>query len=331
MRAAVFQRPGDVRLEDVPVRALEPGEVLVKMSCAAICGSDLHRIFGGYPPTTFPSRPGAPGHEGVGEVVESRSEHLAPGQRVLTVPDPLAAAAFAELQPLPDRFALPVPEHVEPTAMVLAQQLGTVLFALEKFWPVGKPVVAPGSAVVIGTGPAGLHFVRVLRDRGFETIIALDALEHRCASASRFGADHALVVADEDSAVEAVLELTGGRGGQLVVESAGTNAARRVAFRSVAKGGVVGLFGLPEGTSTLSLPYNELFERQPSIHVSDGAQHEPGLASFRRAIKSLAEPDRSVADLVSHVFPFEELRPALTLAHERRDEVRKVVVSFEAS
>lgn len=329
MKAVVVEGLGAVRLEEVGLRALEPGEVLVKMSCAAICGSDLHRIFGGYPPSAFPSQPGAPGHEGVGEVVESRAEHLSPGQRVLTVPDRRYAAAFAELQVLPEKFALPAPDYVEPTAMVLAQQLGTVLFALGKFWPDGKPVSARATAVVVGTGPAGLHFIRVLRERGFETIIAVDALEHRCASARRFGADHAIVAGDEDGVVEEVLELTRGGGGQLVVESAGRNAARRVALRCVAKGGVIGLFGLPEGEAILSLPYDQLFERQPSIYVSDGAQHEPGLASFRRAIEELGEQGRAVADLVSHVFPFDEFPTALGLAHDRRDEVRKVVVSFD--
>lgn len=330
MKAAVVQGPGQVKLEEVACRSLQPGEVLVRMSCAAICGSDLHGVFGGYPPMPFPNRPGAPGHEGVGEVVESRSEQLAPGQRVLTVPDRPHAGAFAELQVLPERYALPVPSSIDPTVMVLAQQLGTVLFALEKFWPATKGTPpADAVAAVIGTGPAGLHFIRLLRERGFETIVAVDALEHRCASARRFGADYVVLADDQDRVLDEIKELTAGRGAELVVEAAGRNAARQTALGGVAKGGVVGLFGLPEGRSTLSVPYYEMFERQPSLVVSDGAQHEPGLRSFRRGIEDIAAHQSQVAELVSHVFPFDEFTAALALAHERRDEVRKVVVTFD--
>jgi L-iditol 2-dehydrogenase len=314
---------GDVGVDDVPTPSVGPGEVLVRMRCAAICGSDLHGIYLGYPPLLVPGRPGAPGHEGVGEVIESRSEQRAVGDVVLTVPDRVHAGAFAELQALPARYALPVPGEIEATTMVLAQQFGTVLFALDKFWP-----GAPGrDAVVIGAGPAGLHFVRLLKQRGFETVIAADVLEHRRRSAEAIGAD-VTIDAASDSVSDAVMTATGGRGADLVVEAAGRNVARQTAFACVRKGGVVGLFGLPEGYEPLTLAFHEVFERQPIVRVSDGAQHEPQLRSFRRAITELVEHPADLAGLSTHVLPFADFDVALATAQQRADGVTKVAVVF---
>ena len=84
MKAARWVGLGRVECEDVPVPPAADGEVLVRTVYASICGSDLHEVFFETPPPSMPA--GHPGHESVGEVVESRCPGLAAGVCVLTVP-----------------------------------------------------------------------------------------------------------------------------------------------------------------------------------------------------------------------------------------------------
>lgn len=316
----VVHGPGNVSVESVPVPELADGEVLVEMMVSAICGSDLHTVLDGVPAPARPGWPGAPGHEGVGVVVESRSPGVAAGQRVLTVPDRAAAGAFAQFQALPARFALPVPDHVPPEIMVCAQQYGTVLYALRRFWP-----HRGGSlAVVVGLGPAGLQFVRRLKGTGFTRVIGSDPVGLRRQKASELGCDVTVDPTVDDLGVVVASE-SSGRGAPLVVEATGRNTGRLAALRSVAERGTVGFFGLPEGRSELQLPYAELFERKPTIMISDGTQHEPQLRSFREAIDEIASDPSPTSRLVTHHYPLASFVEAIRTAASRQD-VGKVIL-----
>ena len=78
--------PGRIEMGDFPVPGITDGQVLVQMQYASVCGSDVHAVFDGFHNPDSVGRPGYPGHEGVGVVVESRSELFPPGTPVLTVP-----------------------------------------------------------------------------------------------------------------------------------------------------------------------------------------------------------------------------------------------------
>ncbi len=108
MRAALVRAPGAIECVETPEPELKPGQVLVKMVCASLCGSDLHHVFMPLKDDSFPCPHGFPGHEGVGEVIESRAEGFAPGQAVLTVPDIGHAGCFADYQVLAANFLLPL-------------------------------------------------------------------------------------------------------------------------------------------------------------------------------------------------------------------------------
>ncbi len=73
MRAALLRAPGTLECVEAPTPEPGPGQVLVRTVCASLCGSDLHHVFMPLLDQPFPSHRGFPGHEGVGEVVESRA------------------------------------------------------------------------------------------------------------------------------------------------------------------------------------------------------------------------------------------------------------------
>ncbi len=84
MKALVVERPGAARLEDVPTPAPGPGEVLVRVGAAGICGSDVE-LLDGRRPEPYVRYPIVPGHEWAGVVEEAGAEvgELSPGDVVV--------------------------------------------------------------------------------------------------------------------------------------------------------------------------------------------------------------------------------------------------------
>ena len=328
MRAALLRAPG--LIECVETRAPEPapGQVLIKTLCASLCGSDLHHVFLPLGDDRFPCPHGYPGHEGVGEVVESRAEGFAPGQAVLTVPDIGHAGCFADYQVLGPAFLLPLESVLAARGaheqLVLAQPLGTVIFALKRF----MPAEVPETAVVLGQGSIGLFFTWMLRHRGVARVIATEPLAHRRALSKRFGAEVALDPTAE-SVVDAVRDLTGGRGAALVIEAAGQDQTRRQAVEMVGLDGRLGLFGLPVGEDMAVFPFNLFFRKRVTMLSHYGAQHEPEHTSFREALDLVTGGRIDVAPLISHRLPLDAIDKTFEIARGRLENVVKAVVTFD--
>lgn len=323
MRAVRVVAPDQLTVEDVPLPILGQSSVLVRTTLASICGSDLHTVSGDSRGDTFPCPPGYPGHEAVGEVLESSSASFSPGDSVLVVPEPDGSAAFAEFQVVGEDFVIGLPGGSDLQAMLMAQQLGTVIFALKRMWP-GPP---GGVAAVLGAGSGGLHFTQLLKRRGFGSVIVADLSERRLRAAKELGADHT-VLASEASILDAVMDLTGGEGADLVIEAAGHDETRAQAMRTVRVGGRIGLFGLPERAGDALYPYDVLFRRQPTIEIASGAQTEVGLSSFREALHDIETGRVVAADLVTHTYDIESIAEAVETARDRRDGALKVCLSF---
>jgi L-iditol 2-dehydrogenase len=325
MRAAVFRAPHRIECATVPVPSPANGELLLETVVATICGSDLHAFRNGTGVTHFPAAAGYPGHEAVGRVVESTAPEFAVGTLALLVPDGSCNRAFADYQVVSTQFAIPLPHDVDPTTVVIAQQLGTVIFSLKRLCALGAPV----TATVIGAGPAGLMFIECLRDAGCQRIIASDLSAFRLDEARHRGAVVTVDAACE-SVVDATRDATNGAGAELVVEAAGHDRSRADAIGCVAINGTVGFFGLPEHSGDAPLPLELMFARRPTIHVTNTAQHEAYLASFRAAIDEVVH--RGIAHgLVSHTMPLDEIGQAFRLAAEPPPGVLKVGITWQAA
>ena len=209
MKAARWVGLGRVECEDVPVPPAADGEVLVRTVYASICGSDLHEVFFETPPPSMPA--GHPGHESVGEVVESRCPGFAPGDCVLTVPHAVDGRCLSEFQALPGSACVRLPATAELSHLLMAQQLGTVVYALRR-----HPLDLVGrDAAVIGQGSAGAFFTFLLKRAGVARVLVSDFSPARLAYGRQLGADLAVDAGSTDFRA-AVLEETGGRGADLV-------------------------------------------------------------------------------------------------------------------
>jgi threonine dehydrogenase-like Zn-dependent dehydrogenase len=300
------------------------GEVLVRTEIATICGSDVHVAAA----ATGSHDPGFPGHEAVGTVLETRADGFEVGDRVLCTPPAATARCFAELQAVAPDAMVKLPPGRPVDELVIAQQLGTAIFAMKRFWPTGMP--SGGTAAVLGAGPAGLAFLALLRRAGFAHVLVSDIAPTRLASAALRGAD---TVADASSVnpVEIAMNLTDGRGVDLVIECAGRDTTRAQAMTMVRDEGRIGLFGLEEhGSADSTYPFAELFRRRPTIDMTWGAQFEPGLVSFQDAVALIVSGQMTATGMVSHLVPLSQIDVAFQLAADPTAGALKVALDPQA-
>ena len=324
MRAGRFVAVGRMEFEEVPPPKPQQGDLLVRTVLASICGSDLHVVYEGVLRTPFPQIPGYPGHEGVGEVLESRHPDFAPGDAVLCCPTPPACMTFAELQAIPGRYCVKLPKSDLPLShLLMAQQFGTTIFALRQ-----NPVDVVGkTAMVMGQGSAGMFFAYLLKRAGAAKVIVSDLSEARLAMGRRLGADVALK-ADRDNVRESVLEHTGGQGADFLVEAVGAHPSLLQSVELVRQDASMLMFGLPDTAAAVPYNFHDFFRKRLTMHSTFGAQEEPGLVSFKQALELIVRRQIDVAPLVSHVFPIEQIQEAMDTAHRRSDNALKVSVKF---
>jgi L-iditol 2-dehydrogenase len=321
MKAARWVDLGRVACEDVPVPPVADGQVLVRTAYASICGSDLHSVFLEAP--AQPQEPGHPGHESVGEVVESRCPGFAPGDRVLTVPHAVDGRCLAEYQAIPGAFCIRLPETAPLSHLLMAQQLGTVVYALRThpFDLVGE------DAAVIGQGSAGAFFTFLLKRAGAARVLVSDKSPARLAYSAKLGADLTVDANDVDF-TRAVHEATRGRGAGLVVEAVGSRETFPQSLDLAARGATLVWFGLPEGHGHYPFSFNDFFRKGLTAFSNFGAQGEPGLHSFRYAVRLITDGAIDVSPLLSHMLPIEKVDEAFRIAHDRTDNALKVSIDF---
>src|ERR1700690_361723 len=270
MTAAVLYGSEDLRIEMIDVPHLAADEVLLRVRLALTDGTDLKVWKRGYhakmiqPPAVF-------GHEVVGDIAAVgkrvdarwrvgmgvvaansapclRCYHCRRGQENLCEDLLFNNGAYAEYMRIPGRIAmenmLEVPHSVDDGSAALVEPLACVLRGIHEM-----EVRNGDTAVVIGCGPIGLKYVRMLSRRGLRVI----ALARRAAPlelARRLGASATINVTEVPDLVAAVKDLTEDRrGADSVVEAAGNPATWKQALAMVRRGGVVNFFsGLPAGT-----------------------------------------------------------------------------------
>jgi L-iditol 2-dehydrogenase len=281
MLAVVYHGSDDLRVEEVPIPQIGPDEILLKVSAASICGTDLRIWHGGhrkYPPGTLR----IPGHEVSGEVasVGDNIQDLKAGQRVFVAPNMGCGrcrqfisgnnnrcANYAALGvTLDGAFAefmrVPAVAVLQGNVMPLADSLGAEVAALiEPFACVlrGQRALAiqPGDVVlVMGAGPIGIMHMLLARLSGASKVLVSELQEARLLQAIRLGADRVVDLAKEDirAVVEAESEV---QGVDVVIVAAPSHQGQESALSLAAIGGRINFFGgLPKDRPTINFDSN---------------------------------------------------------------------------
>ena len=322
MPAAVATGLRELRCDEVPIPAMERGHALVKTMLGSICGSDLHIVYMGWNAHEFPLPHGYPGHEGVGEVVDPGDTSFEEGDLVLTAPNIWKSKVFAGYQMIEEQFLLKLPKDVPPAHLLMAQQLGTVVFGARKLPPLLGKTVA-----VLGQGSVGLFHDFMLRRLGAHRIIAVEPVEARREHGARMGVDHTIDVTG-NRATDAVLDLTSGEGADVVIEACGSVETLNQTLKMVKPLGTVAVFGLPPTMERIPFDWDTFFRKRLDIYTTFGAQDEPGLPAFQLATDFITKGEIDMAPFVTHQFPVERVQEAFDLAESREDGALKVSMTF---
>jgi threonine dehydrogenase-like Zn-dependent dehydrogenase len=321
MLAGEIHAPRQIRLIDAPEPKLdipadgEPGRIIFQPELGCLCGSDLLFFEADYP--EFPPVVGHSLHELVGTVVETSGRRFRSGDRVLCIPD--------DQRGLAQRFAVEETRAIlldtrKPLEQALmAQPLGTVLFALRKM-----PNVIDLDVVVVGQGPIGQLFCAALRNLGARNIIAVDPLASRLAVSPRMGAT-TVINAQEEDAPARVAEVTGVKLADLVIEVVGHRAhALNLCIDLCRLGGRILNFGLTEGRVE-GIRWLDLHKKNITIHNSIGPDFE---RDFPLAMRWIGEGRIDVAPIITHRFDLANIQEAFETFRERRDGALKVLITF---
>nr|WP_199156771.1 zinc-dependent alcohol dehydrogenase [Pedobacter sp. ASV2] len=383
MKAAVFHKPGDIRVDTVPdPQILDPRDIILKVTSTAICGSDLHILSGAVPQKD----PMVMGHEfmGIVEEVGSAITNLKVGDRVV-VPFPISCGkcffctheaspaceesnyknygpagnvadqkggalfGYTDLYggysggqaqyvrvPYADISPRVVPEHLsDEQALFLTDIFPTGWSAIDWAQLKGGETVA-----IFGSGPVGLMAQKAAWINGAARVIAIDPLDYRLEKA-RLANNVETLNPHQVDVVEAIREMTRGRGADVCVDAVGFEPERslidklkatihfekgsmkvlEMCFESVRRMGTVSIMGV-YGSPYDNFPMFRIFDK--GITIKQG--QAPVLNYIDKLIGLVSEGKVVLDDIITHSLPLEEAAHAYKIFDEKQDDCVKVVL-----
>ncbi|KDQ63098.1 hypothetical protein JAAARDRAFT_188713 [Jaapia argillacea MUCL 33604] len=345
MKALVYNGTQGFALEERPIPQISSAtDAIVRLAKTTICGTDLHILHGDIPS----AKPGLIlGHEGVGtvETVGSEVNTFKPGDRVIiscitscstcdycrrsmpshcTSGGPLLGhiidgthAEFVRI-PYADFSLHKTPVGVDDSSLVMVSD--TLPTALECGVIPGK--VQPGSSVaIIGAGPIGLSTVIISQLYEPSMIIVINRDKNRLQIAKKLGATH--IVEFGPDAARQVLDITGGRGADTVIEAAGVPATFELCQEIVAVGGTIANVGVHGSKADLHL--EKLWHKNIVI-----TSRLVDTVTCPKLIELLASGSLVVKPLATHTFKFGEIEQAYSsFASAAANKAIKMIIDFE--
>jgi L-iditol 2-dehydrogenase len=213
-----------------------------------------------------------------------------------------------------------LPDTISFEEAVMITTAGSSMFAIDT----AGGLVAGDTVVVIGPGPIGLTAVQILKALGASQVILTGTRASRLELGHSLGADR-IVDVKATPAVQAVMEATGGRGADVVLECSGAGEAVDQAIEMCKPGGRIALVGFFHGPVTANL--TRAVQRGLTLYTTRGE----GNRAVGRSL-ALAEQGRlRTAPLITHRFPLESINEAFDTFAERRGDAVKVVLEIGGS
>lgn len=326
MLAARLYAPGDIRVEEVPIPEVGESEVLIKVMAAGICGSDPPRAMS----TGTYSYPLTIGHEFAGEIaaIGGAVRDLAPGDRVTAIPlIPCGACvyckagqynlcdhydyigsrtdgAFAQYMKTRAENVLRIPDGVDFETAATTDPAAVALHSIR------KARIAVGDTVaVLGTGPIGLFAVQWAKIVGAVMVAAVDVYDEKLRVARELGAD-LCINASKDDPVEAINQVTFGKGINRVIETAGASQTQHQACLIASKLGSVVFCGISHAGLDLSeVAVDRVMRREISVVGSwnSGDVTVPHEDDWRTTLCFMGQGKLVAKPFITHRHPLSEV------------------------
>ena len=348
MKTAMFYGGPDVRVEEMAVPEPGPGEVLVRVRAAGICGSDLHGYRQPRPGATYPNRAG---HELSGEVagLGPGVAGLEIGQRVGIEPMHLVgcgtcvqcqrgdyhicpsrgqrdgkrlhSSGFSEFDVVAARNVFPLPDHLSLDEAAILDVYAVAVHGVNRL-----PVKPFHTVAILGTGAVGLTQGQVARAIGARQVIVVGRRDEPLEIARSCGAADAVVNASKVDPARAVLDLTDGQGADVVFETVGSHATTvQQACDMAAFGGKVGVVGL--FVEPITIDTRSTMHKEVEIRWVNSYSTWEGVREYQVALDLLAGGKVQAGSLITHRVPLERVAEGFAWANDKKQSAAlKVLV-----
>jgi len=345
MKAARFYGPGKFEIEEVDRPALSPDGIIMKVAYCGVCGTEIHYYKRGTyrfdqgkwnPEQPMPS---IMGHEPSGEVVEvgENVEGIEVGMRVTVT----GGGAFAEYMTVPraivDRTVFILPDDMSYKVGAMVEIFGSAVRGVKRAEAEPDDVI-----VIIGAGTLGQCVFQTFKAMGDNKVIICGRGKKRLETAEALGADIVIDAEAEDS-VEKVMEITRGRGGDIVADCAGSATSLVQATDMVRGGPFYGRrmradgrpagpedkigFTADGGKIMLMATYEEDVLLQPtSFFFKDARIIAACGGPYSDALEVMKTGKVNAEALVTHEFPLDQVKEAFEIGMNQ-DEAIKVAIT----
>lgn len=334
MKALVLHKPGHASIQSVPEPLAANGDILLKVRMVGLCGSDLNSFRGLNPLVSFPR---IPGHE-VSATILKGNNNLAEGTDVALSPYSSCGQCASCRRGRPNacqfnqtlgvqrdgaltEFVVMPPEKLYP-AKLTPKELCLVEPLTVGFHAVSRGrVTADDSVAIFGCGGVGLGAVAGSKARGAR-IICIDVDDTKLNLARAAGGDDT-INSEKESLHDRLLELTEGRGPDVIIEAVGTPVTFRAAVEEVSFTGRVVYIGYAK--EPVSYESRLFVQKELDVVGSRNAQPE----DFRAVIRLLEAKRFPMDEAVSMIVPLEEGPIALRSWSENPSRFTKILVSLD--
>jgi L-iditol 2-dehydrogenase len=229
---------------------------------------------------------------------------------------PGVTGAFQEYVAWPANLVYKLPENVDTMAGCLVEPLAV---GFHSVFQSGAKI--GDTAVILGCGCIGICCLMGLRAIGVHDVYMVDLSQVRLEKAMQCGAKAVYNGKDVDIA-QKIMELTNGRGADVVFECTGVASQGDKAIECICKGGMVQFVGL-HATNVVPINLNGLIFKEGKVNTTFRYRHV-----YPIVIKAIAAGIAPIKDIVSHTFKFEELDHAIDFNINNKDAVTKIVIEL---
>ncbi|WP_346706656.1 zinc-dependent alcohol dehydrogenase family protein [Merdimonas faecis] len=330
MKAAVYHGPGDLRVEEVPVRKLKDNEVKIQVKYCGICGTDIH-IFHGDGGCCDVTPPLVPGHEFSGVVAEVGAgvKTVKVGDRVTGDPNDMCGecyfckngmqhfcknnigigttvdGGFAEYVIMREKQVYKVSDDLSFIEAAMTEPISCCLHGIDLC-----NIKAGDTVLVIGGGPIGMIMMQLAKNAGASKVIMSEPVEEKREQVLKLGATKTIDPLHED--VEAVLAEYC-ENVNVVIECVGNVHTQADAVRFAGRGATIMYFGLAAPEESFPIRPDDIFKKE--LHITSSYINP---YSFERAIQILESGTVELESLITNVVPLDDIADVFTKPEYRR-------------